>query len=230
MHIRCFLAGLTGAAALSCNLAQAAGVDAIDYSPYFGAAYEYGMLHFKGSSPYADTVMGYSPFVGVTAGKYFALEFSWRAAYGSVGGADKGSSSTTTSSAKIDTSYTTKYNSSMVGPALDLLVRLPLSDTGITPFMLTGITFGKTKAILQKNITTVTTPLSASPTTESTTENTTEYTSLVSHREISPEIGFGLSYTYSSAEVRVLGRVQNLNMNNTGEYAMTVSAGLVLHF
>jgi hypothetical protein len=198
------------------------------YRPYFGGTYERGWLEFKSSNDYGTKLAGYAPVVGVTIGNYFAFEMSWRMGYGTGGTVNGTQPDVLTDTSKISTSTVTSYHSSSSAFAFDLLIKYPLGSTGLAPFFLTGVSIDKLKEATFTDSTITTHLLSAADTTSDTVTTATEYTVLHGKTEVSPEIGLGLSYSYGGAEVRVLGRIQNLNMGNTGKYFLTLSGGLIL--
>ncbi len=218
------------AAVIASEAALAEG--GLEFRPYFGAAYERGWMKFKDTSPqdttlYGDKLAGYAPFVGVTMGKNFAFELSLRAAYGTGGSVTGTPITTTTTAAGVTTTVvsklTTTDHSSSLGVGLDFLVRYPLGKTGFEPFLLAGLSIANQKEISQTDSAIVTTVGTTAP----KNTNDTSYTVLIRKKEASPEFGIGLAYSYSGAELRVLGRIQNLNMDNNGQYVLTLSAGLL---
>jgi hypothetical protein len=215
----------------ACFAASAAAqqTDEVSFRPYFGAAYEQGWLSFKSDNHYGKQITGFAPIVGVTMGKNFAFEMSWRMAYGDGGSDDPVTLDTTTDKAALHTVSQTFYHSSASGIGMDLLIRLPLGHTGLTPFVLTGVSIGKIKEVALTDTTVTSHPLGAADTKNDTVTQTTTYEVISGKSEISPEIGLGLAYIYGGAEVRVLGRLQNLNMGNRGQYMTTLSAGLLMH-
>lgn len=216
---------------VACLAASAAAqqADEVRFRPYFGAAYEQGWLTFKNDNHYGKQIMGFAPIAGVTMGKNFAFEMSWRMAYGDGGSDDPVTSNSTTAKATLRTVSQTYYHSSASGFGMDLLVRLPLGRTGVVPFVLTGVSIGKIKEVALTDKTVTTHPLGAADNKNDTITQTTSYDVISGKSEISPEIGLGLAYVYGGAELRVLGRLQNLNMGNRGQYMTTLSAGLLMH-
>jgi hypothetical protein len=226
-------AGLPVAACVFAAMAAGASADSdadkgIEFRPYFGAAYERGWLEFKSTTLYGKEVTGYAPIIGVTMGKYFALEGSVRRAYGDGETVNATLPDVLTDTTKISTKTVTAYHTSSSAFAFDLLVRYPLGNTGLAPFFLTGISIDKLKEVTKTDSTVTSHLRSATDTSKDVITTATEYAVLQGKTEVSPEIGFGLSYSYGGAELRVLGRLQNLNMGNTGKYFLTASAGLVM--
>lgn len=208
--------------------AAAEQAEDIVYRPYFGGAYEQGWLTFKTNNRYGKTLTGYAPFAGVTMGKYFAFEMAWRMAYGAGGSDAPVSSTVVTDKATVRTDSVTSYHSSSSGIGLDLMVRYPLGNTGLAPFVFTGVSIDKLKENGMTVATVTSRPLGMTDASKDTVDSQTTYKSIVGKSEISPELGFGLAYSYGGAEVRVSGRIQNLNMGNSGKYMATMSAGLLL--
>jgi hypothetical protein len=195
------------------------------FHPYFGAAYEHGMLAFKDSNLFGKNLTGYSPFAGITLSRYFAFEMALRMGYGTGGSVASDPTTTTTSTKTIVTDTLTTYHSSSVGVGLDFYVNLPLGKTGLVPFVFTGLAIDTLKEVTQADTTIKTTTIGE---TATTTDTTSMFTVLHSRSEASPELGAGFAYYYGGAALRVSGRVRNLNMSNSGKYVVTLSAGLLL--
>ncbi len=168
---------------------------------YFGGAYEVGELQFKQGIDYANAISGWSPIIGIEIGKHFAIEGTWLLATGSKAQSD-----------------VLTYHSSARGGTLELVVRLPLGDSGFTPFLGGGFSFMKMKELTR-------TPF----TNPATQKATTVYTALVNKTEINPMGAAGLSYTYGGIEVRGYARLQPINMENSGQYFLSYGGGLIFH-
>jgi hypothetical protein len=209
--------------------AAAEQADEIVYRPYFGAVYEQGWLTFKTSNPYGKQLSGFAPLAGVSIGQNFALELSWRMAYGTGATQQNSPTDTTTNQVTIHTTSATTYHSSSSAIGMDFYVRYPLGHTGLTPFLFTGISIDKPKVMAETVETTVSHPIGAADASKDVSDTQKSTVAVQGKEEISPELGLGLAYGYGSAEIRVAGRVQNLNMGNSGQYMTTLSGGLVLH-
>lgn len=220
--------GLLAATTVLAAMTVGAWADDDAFHPYFGAGYERGMLAFKTSNLYGKTLNGYSPFGGVTFGRYFAFEMSVRMGYGTGGSTPASTSVETTKTDTVTTVSTTDYHSSALGIGTDLYVRLPLGHTGLVPFVFTGLSVAKVKEMTQTDSTITARKIGATDPTKDIVTHATDFATLAGRSEVSPEVGLGLAYYYGGAELRVSGRVQNLNMDNSGKYLLTLNAGLLL--
>jgi hypothetical protein len=168
---------------------------------YAGAAYEAGMMQFKDGSPYAENISGFSPLIGVTLSKHFALEGAW-----------------SWYSGQRDASNNLSYRSSGNGLTTDLLINLPVGDTGISPF------FGFGVSIMKFKETTLT--ITDDPQTHKQTKT---FATLVTKSEVFPVGTVGLSYTYGGIEIRASAKAQPINVGNAGQYMVTYGGGLLFH-